>query len=195
MESQDRFVEPTEIVAGRFQLRPPSLRDVPDLVAMARDEDIQLWNPVASGADEEKAREWAERWADWDGGTRALFCVYEATEGRVLGMVSLHKIDVENSGGELGYRVAPWARGRGVATTAVRTVTDWAFGFLDLTRIQLIHAVENAASCRIAEKVGYRLEGTTRSSFRYGDGKLHDEHIHARLVTDPVPDPYSYRAA
>jgi len=82
--------------------------------------------------------------------------------------------------------VAPWARGQGIATLAVRTVADWAFGFLGLTRLQLIHAVENPASCRIAEKAGFLLEGTMRSSYRYGDGKLHDEHIHGRLATDPV---------
>jgi RimJ/RimL family protein N-acetyltransferase len=187
MEILDRVVEPTEIVAGRYQLRPPSPRDVPDMMAMSRDADIALWNPLTSGADEETARAWAERWADWDGGKSGLFGVYEITEGRLLGLVSLHKIDLDLSFGELGYRIAPWARGQGVATTAVRTVTDWAFGFLGLTRMQLIHAVENAASCRVAEKCGYLWEGTTRSSYRYGDGELHDEHIHGRLASDPAP--------
>ncbi|MFD0633170.1 GNAT family protein [Catenulispora yoronensis] len=184
MEPLDRLVEPTEIVAGRYQLRPPSLRDVPDMMAMSLDEDIRLWNPLASGVSEERARAWAEKWAGFDEGKSALFCVYGAVEGRLLGMVSLHKIDLDNSAGELGYRVAPWARGQGIATVAVRTVTDWAFGYLGLTRMQLIHAVENAASCRVADKAGYSMEGTTRSSYRYGDGKLHDEHIHGRLVTD-----------
>lgn len=187
METLDRVVEPTEIVAGRYQLRPPSLRDVPDMMAMSRDADIALWNPLASGADEEQARAWAERWADWDGGRSALFGVYEAVEGRLLGLVSLHKIDLDQSCGELGYRVAPWARGRGIATMAVGTVTQWAFGFLELTRMQLLHGVENAASCRVALKCGFRHEGTTRSSYRYGDGELHDEHIHGRLITDAVP--------
>jgi len=187
METLDRLVEPTEIVAGRYQLRPPSLRDVPDMMAMSRDEDIALWNPLSSGVDEETARSWAVRWADWDGGRSALFAVYEATEGRMLGMMALHEIDLDNSSGAFGYRIAPWARGRGIATMALGTVSEWAFGALGLTRLQLIHAVENPASCRVAEKCGFRLEGTTRSSFRYGDGELHDEHIHGRLVSDPVP--------
>lgn len=187
METLERFVEPTEIVAGRYQLRPPSLRDVPDMMEMSRDEAIAQWNPLVSGADAEAARAWAERWADWDGGRSALFGVYEAVEGRLLALVSLHKIDLALSSGELGYRVAPWARGRGVATTSLATVSDWAFGYLGLTRLQLLHAVENAASCRVAEKCGFLHEGTTRSSFRYGDGELHDEHIHGRLAADPVP--------
>ncbi|MEY9931920.1 RimJ/RimL family protein N-acetyltransferase [Catenulispora sp. GP43] len=187
METLDRVVEPTEIVAGRFQLRPPSLRDVPDMMELSRDPDIVLWNPLSSGVDEERARAWVERWSDWDGGQSAMFGVYEAVEGRMLGMISLHKIDLGLSAGELGYRVAPWARGRGIATTAVGTVTQWAFGALELTRVQLIHGVENLASCRVAEKCGFLHEGTTRSSFKYGDDKLHDEHIHARLATDPAP--------
>ena len=187
MELLDRIVEPTEIVAGRYQLRPPSPRDIPDIMAISLDEDVRLWNPLASGADEEKAQAWVEKWTDFNGGQNALFCVYEATEGRLLGMVSLHKIDLEHSMGELGYRVAPWGRGRGVATVAVRAVTDWAFGALGLARMQLIHGVENPASCRVAEKAGFLLEGTMRSSYRYGDGKLHDEHMHARLATDPMP--------
>ena len=187
METPDRVVEPTEIVAGRYQLRPPSPRDVPDMMAMSRDADIALWNPMASGAEEETARAWAERYADWDGGRSPLFGVYEAVGGRLLGLVSLHKIDLELSAGELGYRVAPWARGRGVGTMALGTVADWAFGFLELTRLQLIHAVENEASCRVAVKCGFLHEGTTRSSYLYGDDKLHDEHIHGRLIGDPVP--------
>lgn len=187
METLDHGVEPTEIVAGRYQLRPPSARDVPDMMELSRDPDVALWNPIASGADEETAQAWAERYADWDGGRSPLFGVYEAVEGRLLALVSLHKIDFGLSAAELGYRVAPWARGRGVATMALGTVSQWAFGALELTRLQLIHAVENAASCRVAEKCGFRHEGTTRSSYRYGDGELHDEHIHGRLVSDPLP--------
>ena len=187
MEILDRVVEPTEIVAGRYQLRPPSLRDVPDMMEMSRDPDIALWNGLASGADEETALAWAEKYADWDGGRSALFGVYEATEGRLLALVSLHKIDLHHSYGELGYRTAPWARGRGVASLAVGTVSDWAFGALGLVRLQLMHAVENVASCRVAEKCGFLLEGTTRSSYIYGDGERHSEHLHGRLATDPVP--------
>ena len=46
------------------------------------------------------------------------------------------------------------------------------------------HAVENEASCRVAQKAGFALEGITRKSWRYADGNLHDEHLHARLRTD-----------
>ena len=37
---------------------------------------------------------------------------------------------------------------------------------------------------RAASRHGFALEGTLRQSFRYADGRHHDEHLHARLVTD-----------
>ena len=185
METPDRL-EPVEIVAGRYQLRPPSPREAADVLAMAADPDVRRWNPLGSVTDEETALAWCVKWADWAAAGSAQFNVLDATSGRLLGMVAVHQIDHDAGNAELGYRVAPWARGQGIATVALRCVSDWAFGALELTRLQLLHAVDNAASCRVAEKAGYLLEGTTRSSYRYGDGELHDEHIHGRLVSDPV---------
>ena len=57
----------------------------------------------------------------------------------------------------------------------LRRRTDWA--------------VENEASHRLAERVGYRQEGVHRQSYRTGDGVLRDEHSHARLASDPPPEP------
>ena len=73
----------------------------------------------------------------------------------------------------------------------------WAFGTLPVDRIELCHAVENVASGRVAEKAGFTYEGHLRRSYRYGDGRKHDELLWARLADDPAPDdqqPGSYRA-
>jgi RimJ/RimL family protein N-acetyltransferase len=66
----------------------------------------------------------------------------------------------------------------------VRAVTVWAFISLALQRVQLFHAVGNEASCRVAEKAGYALEGRLRSATIYGDGLRHDDHLHARLAAE-----------
>jgi RimJ/RimL family protein N-acetyltransferase len=179
-------LEPVEIVVGRYRLRPPSPREAGDVLAMAEDREIRLWNGLAEVGDEESARTWCERWSGWNGGTSALWGVFDAVEAKVLGTISLFEIDMRNSCAEIGYRVAPWARGQGVATTALMSVANWAFGTLGLTRLQLMHGLENRASCRVAEKSGFVLEGVLRSSYRYGDGELHDEHLHARLASDPA---------
>jgi ribosomal-protein-alanine N-acetyltransferase len=51
------------------------------------------------------------------------------------------------------------ARGRGIATRALRLVTDWAFSSLGVTRIELTTDPENVPSQRVAERVGFRNEG------------------------------------
>jgi RimJ/RimL family protein N-acetyltransferase len=63
---------------------------------------------------------------------------------------------------DVGYSVHPDARGRGVATRALRTVTRWLTLDADgprLARVQLDHSVENPASCRTALAAGFAREG------------------------------------
>jgi RimJ/RimL family protein N-acetyltransferase len=177
-------LEHVEIAAGRLQLRPPSPDDAADALLMLRDPEVALWNPGPPRLDLDEARAWCARGADWSDGTHATFSVHDATSGRLLGNVSVHQIDRAQRDAEIGYRVAPWARGQGVASDAVSAATRWAFGALGLVRIELAHAVANPASCRVAEKAGFLLEGTLRQAFVYGDGTRQDEHLHARLVTD-----------
>ena len=178
--------EPVEIAAGPYQLCVPDPDlDAAQVAAAHADPLTALWNPGPPDLD--GARAWCERRADWSSGTHASWLVKAATGGEVLGSVSLHSADAENGGAEIGYWVAPAARGRGVGTAALSAATRFAFGALGLHRVELFHALENVASCRLAERAGFRLEGVHRDSFRYGDGVLRTEHTHARLATDPEP--------
>ena len=97
----------------------------------------------------------------------------------------LHKFDVEQGDADAGYWIAPWARGRGTGAVALATAAGFAFTDLQLHRLHLYHAVENVRSCRVAAAAGFTLEGRLRQSHRYADGDYHDEHLHARLATDP----------
>lgn len=177
-----------ELAVMGVRLRAPLSGDAADALAMMRDPEVAIWNPAPSIVDVASAEAWLARNADWTPGDHATFSVVDA-DGRYAGVVSLHHVDRYQATADIGYRVAPWARGRGVATAAVRAVSDWAFADLSLLRIQLFHGVGNPASCRVAEKAGYVLEGVLRSGTLYGDGQRHDDHLHARLAADPVPRP------
>ena len=65
---------------------------------------------------------------------------------------------------ELAYLVLPSARGRGLATKAVRLMGTWAFDRLGVQRLQLMVAVENKSSHRVAEKNGIG-GGVLRSAY------------------------------
>ncbi len=61
-----------------------------------------------------------------------------------------------------GNWTAAHARGRGAAPRALEALTDWAFDSPatgSLQRLELLHQVDNTASCRVADKTRYRLEG------------------------------------
>jgi ribosomal-protein-alanine N-acetyltransferase len=77
----------------------------------------------------------------------------------------------------------PEARGKSVAVRAASTLTRWSFDVLRLHRVFLLHSTANNASCRVAGKLGFPLEGTLRGAMRHADG-WHDVHTHARLRTD-----------
>lgn len=177
-------MEPIKISAPGLLLRPWQPADAPQVRRALTEPAIARWNPVAGTVDLASARSWVQRRADWTDGTHASLAVTDPDDGALLGSVSLHRISREEGDAAIGYWTVAEARGRGLASLAVATLTGWAFRTLGLHRIELCHAVVNVASCRVAEKAGYLVEGTLRESYRYGDGRRYDEHIHGRLATD-----------
>ncbi|MEK8171129.1 GNAT family N-acetyltransferase [Streptomyces sp. M19] len=79
-----------------------------------------------------------------------------------MGGAVLKRPDPASGDAEVGYWTAAWARGRGVAPRGVEAVTAWAFAAFageGLTRLCLLHQIDNAASCRVAAKCGYAFVG------------------------------------
>ena len=87
--------------------------------------------------------------------TWAIVADGEAAGGIGLMMMS----DVERVSAEIGYWLGETWWGRGIATDAVRAVTDSAFRDFDLLRIFALPFADNVASIRVLEKAGYVLEG------------------------------------
>ncbi|WP_329103289.1 GNAT family N-acetyltransferase [Micromonospora sp. NBC_01699] len=113
----------------------------------------------------------------------------EERPGRLLGNVALKTVEPGSGSAEVGYWTAVYARGRGIAPLALTALTGWAFETFapaGLTRLDLLHQVDNAASCRVAEKAGYRFEQVlpARPPFP-NDGHVHVRH-HAPADAGPV---------
>ena len=81
-----------------------------------------------------------------------------------VGAIGLHTIDHANRKVELGYWLDAAHEGRGLMTSACRTIVDHAFGALGLNRVTIYCAVENARSRAVAERLGFKLEGIARQS-------------------------------
>jgi RimJ/RimL family protein N-acetyltransferase len=106
-----------------------------------------------------------------------------AADDRLLGAVGLI-LDRHDAGrAEVGYWVAPWARGEGVAGRALALVSGWALGPLGLARLDLFAAESNAASMRVAERCGYVREGALRKAWYRGPAR-EDLAVYSLLAED-----------
>jgi RimJ/RimL family protein N-acetyltransferase len=170
---------------------PESRADVDTWLRGLTDPEFRRWNtPLRPITDADGARESLRRGAQRDAdGTGASFQIADARSGTALGHIGVNEIHPVLRRGLVGYWVLPEARGRGVATRALLLASHWAFTGLGLHRLELDHAVGHEASCRVAERCGFRPEGTIRGAiFEAGrHDAFRDAHLHARLATDPEP--------
>jgi RimJ/RimL family protein N-acetyltransferase len=168
-------------------LRPWSEQDIPAMVAAYRDPVMRHWlrHPVTSAQEAERIIQ--ARWADRRAGTGYSFAVFQAdaddVAGELVGGVSIRRLDREAVSGEVGYWVVASSRGQGIAPRALNAACEWAFGLprdRPLEQLELIHAVGNHASCRVADKAGFALTAVLPPLLPEFPG---DGHLHVRLAS------------
>ncbi|MFF4429989.1 GNAT family N-acetyltransferase [Streptomyces sp. NPDC001513] len=171
-----------DLPAG-MRLRRWAAHDAPALVDCFLDPDIRHWNRP-SRLDLPGAEERITRFHDrWQAEEAAIWAIAPAAGGPAVGLIGLADLDLPGGSGEILYWLLPAGRGSGVMVPATTHVTRWAFDDLGLHRVRITHSVANPASCAVATKAGFPLEGTMRGALLHADG-WHDEHLHARLRTD-----------
>jgi RimJ/RimL family protein N-acetyltransferase len=106
--------------------------------------------------------------------------------GRAVGNVGVSHMEHRHDTGWVSYWLAAEVRGRGLATRAVASAAAWAFAEQDLFRLELGHRVSNPASCRVAVRAGFPVEGVERLKLKQDDQRF-DVETHARLRSDPAP--------
>jgi RimJ/RimL family protein N-acetyltransferase len=111
----------------------------------------------------EEAAEWTRsRAAPAADGSEHSFAIV-GSEGRYLGGCGLNQINRTHRFANLGYWVRTSATRQGVATAAVRQLADFAFTRTDLVRLEIVCAVGNDASQRVAARAGATREGVLRN--------------------------------
>lgn len=182
---------PRDVIStGDLILRAPCDDDVEAVVRTGNDPVTARFLPLLPQPyTAQDAREWIRTTTNtWEAGG-ADFVISDASGG-YLGAVGLSAPD-RWGGMEVGYLVAPWARGRGVAARAARAAAEWAFDN-GVHRLGLNAEVENVASVRTALAAGFTLEGVQRDAKRLRDGRRTDWAGFARLAGEPglAAEPY-----
>ncbi|GAA2718593.1 GNAT family N-acetyltransferase [Micromonospora olivasterospora] len=182
-------VEPVEIIEDGLLLRPWRETDADAVHRACQDPDIQRWTTVPRPYRPEHAHGFVADLspAAWRDGTGAPFAVCDAGTGELLASCGLVSLDRATASGEVGYWVAPWARGRAVAVRATRAVARWAFEALKLRRLIWQAAIGNHASRLVALRSGFRVEGELRLACPAPDGRR--EGWIGSLFPGEVPPP------
>ena len=147
---------------GEVILRLPRTSDAEAVAAACSDPEIARWIPVPVPYSLDDALDFIAGAGDsWATGADLTFGIEERASGMLVGMIGLHGLDTPGRA-SVGYWLAPGARGRGLATRAVRLIAAWAFEDPALERLQLMTLVGNDASGRVALRAGFRREGILR---------------------------------
>ena len=165
------------LIGERVRLRAPEQEDIPTFLRWYNDPEVRqyllMYAPL-SKADEER---WFETQLAADDQYVFVVEVRESREWVPIGNCGLHKIDWKNRMAEFGISIGEkvyW--GQGFGTEATRVMLRFAFGELNLHRVQLDVYDFNERGIRSYEKAGFQHEGTRRQALFRG-GQYHDVHL------------------
>lgn len=153
--------EPVVLTDGMVRLRAWEPQDAPAVFAACQDREIARFAPIPQPYTLASAEEFiAARGMDWKGELQRSFAITDAISGELLGAIARYQRAEHRA--EFGYWLAPGARGRGIATRALRLIADWSLE-QGLIRLELFTHPENDASGRVAERAGFVREGVRRA--------------------------------
>ncbi len=148
------------IAAGRVLLRWLTERDVDDLFSIFSDREVMRFWSSAPFTDEAAARRLLEHIRE-SFQTKQLFQwgVARRSDDRVIGTCTLTHLDAGNQRAEVGFALGREHWGNGYMSEALQALLDFAFGDLQLRRIEADVDPRNTSSIRLVERLGFRARG------------------------------------
>ncbi|MCO7220627.1 GNAT family N-acetyltransferase [Klenkia sp. PcliD-1-E] len=143
---------------GEVLLRAHAEADLDAVWEQCQDPEMQRFTTIPVPYARDQAAGFLDRVrAGWADDSTASWAIEVA--GRFAGTVDLR---FGEGWASVGYGLHPWARGRGVMTTAVGLALDWAFTERGVAGVRWEALVGNEPSRRVAKKCGFTMEGTAR---------------------------------
>lgn len=164
-------------------LRPVQLEDWPRIHEWSQRPDVtqyQAWGPNTAAETRSFVEAAVLAASDRPQKRHALTIV---AGDLVVGLIEVTIRDSPEGVAEFGYAVHPDHWGQGFATAAARLALDYAFGSLQMVRVEATCDPTNAASVRVLEKIGMHLERTLRRHTWLGD-RWRDTHVFSLLAEE-----------
>jgi RimJ/RimL family protein N-acetyltransferase len=156
---------PDSLTDGHVRLRPMRADDARAFAQAFRD-DPELGVAIGVEEDPEETAALARlpRMADAAAeGEAAELAITTVDDDVFVGVIVLMHFDWRHRHCEVGFWLAPGARGQGIARAAISLSIDWAFDGLGMRRVELTTLLENTPTIRLAEDLGFTREGVMRA--------------------------------
>lgn len=173
------------IETDRLILRRFSIDDAEDMYNnWASDDEVTrfLTWPTHTDIDVSKhiLNDWISRYSD--GGYFNWAMEYKET-GKVIGIISVVKLNEDTEAADIGYCMSRALWGRGLMPEALKAVITYLFDVVGLNRIAAYHDVNNPKSGRVMDKAGMKPEGILRAAGKNNLG-ICDEVWHSVIRSD-----------
>ena len=144
----------------RLRLRRFTLEDMDNLLELDSDSEVRRYLDMPVAPAREDAQQTLTRFRAWYDKPEpyGFWALEEKASGDFIGWFHFrpHRPNPEEL--ELGYRLKKAVWGQGYATEMSRALLHWGFVELQLLRIVATTLQANAASRRVMEKIGLKLE-------------------------------------
>lgn len=168
-------------------LRPFQVEDVDSLHRAARESLTEL-KPWMSWAHDEYSRDEAENFikitrARWEERALFAFAIVDANNGDILGGCSLSNKHPVYHYCNVGYWVRTSRQGGGIAGRAAKLAVRYGFEHAGIIRAEIVMALENVKSRRVAEKINAHYEGILLNRMVVGKA-IYDAHMYSLIPRD-----------
>jgi [ribosomal protein S5]-alanine N-acetyltransferase len=153
----------------RLVIRTFEPSDAAAWLAMVNNPDFDRFLPPSPPATLEDFRAMVERRRTMENERGFAMWAVDVKDDGFAGQCGLYPADADGPEVELAYHFNASSWNKGFATEAAGAVLDYALGPVGLTRVIAFVMPENVASCRVAEKVGMRLEAEGISAHELDD--------------------------
>jgi ribosomal-protein-alanine N-acetyltransferase len=170
---------------GKYVLRELQVTDAQDFLSYMKDDKVyefiaEEYIPKTLSESEEEIQYWADLYTS----KRSIYWgIALKSTNTLIGSCGFNVWSPMNKRAEISYDLSRKFWNQGIMTQSIKAICDFVFCNLEVNRVQATVAIENIASVKLLEKVGFKREGILRE-YAYLHGRKHNSYMYSYLRKD-----------
>jgi ribosomal-protein-alanine N-acetyltransferase len=170
--------------ASRTDLCEFDTKYAEDIFAFRGDPAVQIYNSAPHRTVQDTVQFIEQGLDDYKMKKQLMWALRLLSSGRVIGSVSMSSWDRHHRRAEVGYNLAKECWGIGLAQEAVQAVLQFGFEQMALNRVEIWTSAANLRSLHLAERLGFKQDGTLRNRILEDDGQFYDCNVYGLLRSE-----------